>query len=428
VHIDLLVIGAGPTGIGAAARAAERGLDYLVVERETSVGGAASSFHDDQGFTWDIGGHVLHNHFQSFADAIEVSGVELLDIERNGQVWIGGRFVPTPIQQQLEALPTDTDPEADVDDLLAYYRTRFGHALTERFFRPFTEKMWAYPLDGLDHEWTSLRSGSGKANVPELRIATPDRPKTVRETFPYPKGGTGALWQGIADALLDPARLRLGVAVVELDAENRVATLEDGTTIEYDQCVTTAPLPSVMRWAGIPAEPSFVSSTVHAVGLGFEGEIPEALADKTYMSSPDENVPWYRLTVLSNYDQDNAGEGRWSVLCETSTSTWRHVTAEEALEGTRRSLEGFGADLSKVASTWTRLIPMGYPLPVLGRDDALHRVDDQLIGLGIRARGRFGGWRYESCNQDYSYAQGQQAVDAFLDGSGESVYWNPEMF
>jgi hypothetical protein len=73
-------------------------------------------------------------------------------------------------------------------------------------------------------------------------------------------------------------------------------------------------------------------------------------------------------------------------------------------------------------------VPFGYPVPTLGRDDVLHGLDQGLRAHGIRSRGRFGGWRYESCNQDYAYVQGRQAVDAAVDGVDEDVYWRPELY
>jgi hypothetical protein len=69
---------------------------------------------------------------------------------------------------------------------------------------------------------------------------------------------------------------------------------------------------------------------------------------------------------------------------------------------------------------------MGYPVPTRGRDEALVAVDALLSRAGVRSRGRFGGWRYESCNQDYSFMQGIQAVDAALSGAEEDAYWRPE--
>ena len=57
---------------------------------------------------------------------------------------------------------------------------------------------------------------------------------------------------------------------------------------------------------------ALTSSAVYAIGFGFTGPPPATLADKTYLYSPESAVPWYRATVLSNYDPGMAGEGRWN--------------------------------------------------------------------------------------------------------------------
>ena len=167
-----LVIGAGPTGIGAAARLAELDEDHLVVDASDRVGGMAASITDPQGFTWDLGGHVLHSHFPEFDKAVEMSGVTLLQVTRNGWVWLTGTgpetLVPTPIQQHLTELPTDLRPDAPAAHLGDYYLNSFGRGLYDRFFEPYNVKMWTTPLEVVDHEWTSLRNGSGERNVPTL--------------------------------------------------------------------------------------------------------------------------------------------------------------------------------------------------------------------------------------------------------------------
>lgn len=428
-HVDVLVIGAGPTGIGAAVRLAERGVDHLMVEAGASVGGMARSVRDEHGFTWDLGGHVIHSHFASFDKAIAAAGTPMLAVRRNGYVWMGGRLLAAPIQQQLDTLPDDLRPGAPASSLAEYYRNTFGAELTSRFFAPYTAKMWAHDAELIDHRWTSLRSGSGMRNVPTIGLASQRREQPV-EFFPYPEGGTGQLWLDIADALLDESRLRLNTAVVALDAQAREATLSDGTIVHYDSCISTAAITTTMGWVGIEAAHAgrLATSAVHAIGFGMTGTASEQLADKTYLHSPDADVPWYRATVLSNYDPGSAGAGRWNVLCEVSTSAQRPTGLEDAVRGSRESLARLGVDTSTITSVWTTLVPMGYPVPTLGRDEILRDVDDRLLALGIRSRGRFGGWRYESCNQDYSYAQGVEAVDALVDGTSEDVYWHPERF
>lgn len=424
--VDVLVIGAGPTGVGAAVRLAERGADWLLVESAAGPGGMATSVTDDLGFVWDLGGHVLHSHFASFDRAVVGSGVSLRGPLRNGQTWIDGVLAPAPVQHQVDELPTDLRPDAPAADLDEYYRNQLGADLHERFFRPYTEKMWATPLQRVDHAWTSLRNGSTARNVPTVRLRGAP---TSRVTFPYPAGGTGRLWDAIA-APLDPGRIRYGTSVVAVDLGTRTARLSDGGTVRFADCVSSMPLTTLVRSVDRPelaaVAPALLANAVLCVGLGYAGTPPDALADVSWIYCPDKDVAWHRATVLSNYDPANAGPGRWSVLCETGTSAFRVVDRAWAVASCRESLARLGA--GEPVSTWVRDVPLGYPVPTLGRDALLHDLDGALRAGGVRSRGRFGGWRYESCNQDYAFAQGVEAVDAIADGAPEDVYWHPERY
>jgi protoporphyrinogen oxidase len=429
-RVEVLVIGAGPTGLGAATRLQERSADWLLVEETDRPGGMATTIVDAAGFRWDLGGHVLHSHFPDFDRAIADSGVRMLAPTRNGWVWLDGELVPAPVQHQVDELPTDLRPDAPAATLDDYYRNHLGSRLHALFFKPFTEKMWATPLERIDHTWTSLRSGSGARNVPAIRTRA-DAPPRPRMTFPYPEGGTGALWDAIA-ARLDPRRLRLSSRVRRVDLDRREAHLADGEVVGFTDCVSSMPLTTLLQSVGRPGwaarSPELLANSTLVVGLGFTGAPPESLADKSWLYCPDKDVAWHRATVLSNYDRGNAGPGRWSVLFEVGHSAYRRIDRATAVASCREEVTKLGADPSALVSSWVRDVPRGYPVPTLGRDDLLREVDAGLVAHGVRSRGRFGGWRYESCNQDYAFQQGVEAVEAAATGSPEDVYWHPERF
>jgi protoporphyrinogen oxidase len=250
-------------------------------------------------------------------------------------------------------------------------------------------------------------------------------------TFPYPAGGTGVLWDGIA-ARLDGSRIRYGTRVVAVNLERREARLDSGAVIRFGHCVSTMPMPTLLytvnRAELAAAAVALMCNATLVVGLGYDGPAPPALADKTWLYCPDKDVAWHRATVLSNYDAANAGPGRWSVLCEVGRSAFRVIDETAAVASCQETMAALGADPGRLVSTWVQPVPMGYPVPTLGRDDVLHRIDDALRAAGVYSRGRFGGWRYESCNQDYSFQQGVEAVEAILGGAPEDVYWHPERF
>jgi hypothetical protein len=66
-------------------------------------------------------------------------------------------------------------------------------------------------------------------------------------------------------------------------------------------------------------------------------------------------------------------------------------------------------------------------VPSLNRDRGLTAIQSALEASDIFSRGRFGAWKYEVSNQDHSFAQGVEAVDAWLDGSEEETLLRPEV-
>src|ERR1700710_119790 len=63
----IIIIGAGPTSLGAAYRLKELAYpNFQMYDRLPYIGGLASSFKDSAGFTWDIGGHVMFSHYKYY--------------------------------------------------------------------------------------------------------------------------------------------------------------------------------------------------------------------------------------------------------------------------------------------------------------------------------------------------------------------------
>ena len=86
-----LIIGAGPTGLGAAYRLNQLGeSQFQVIEKTDRFGGLATAFVDKNGFTWDIGGHVQFSHYDYFDDLMkEALGDDgWLHHQRESWVWI----------------------------------------------------------------------------------------------------------------------------------------------------------------------------------------------------------------------------------------------------------------------------------------------------------------------------------------------------
>ena len=446
----ILVIGAGPTGLGAATRLAELGAsDVTLLERAAHPGGLASSFRDEAGFTWDVGGHVQFSHYAEFDRAMDRAlGDEWLIHDRESWIWMRERFVPYPLQNNVHLLP-DADKRACLVGLLRrqpgdtppsnfseWVRARFGDGIADAFMLPYNQKVWAYPAAELGYDWVGERVADVDLErlVVNLLDGRADTDWGPNNRFRFPaRGGTGAIWRRIAEAL--PAGwVRYGAEVSGIELDRRRIHLANGTSERYDVLISTMPLDRLARLSGAPlaqAADSLKYSTVHVFGVGLAGAPPASLAKKCWVYYPEANCPYYRLTVFSNYSPFNVPDAsrQWSVMVEVSESPAKPVDRarlpDEVIDGllTTRVI-GSRAD---ILSVWQYTAPHGYPTPFLGRDILVDPMLDALARQGVYSRGRFGAWKYEVSNQDHSYMQGVEVVEHLAFGHEERTLRFPNL-
>jgi protoporphyrinogen oxidase len=442
----IVILGAGPTGLGAAWRLHERGhTNWSLYEAASEAGGLASSVVDPRGFTWDLGGHVLFSHYRYF-DRVMTSALGDAWVEhvREAWVWMRDRWVPYPFQNNIWRLP-EAERLACVAGLQALQGTSysappahfrdwllrsFGQGICETFLFPYNRKVWAYDPSALNVGWMGER------------VATVDLPRILENialqrdevswgpnsTFRFPlHGGTGAIWKSVQQQL-PPGHLHFDQMVTRIDTGRRCIETDGGTRIQYDALISTMPLDRLLTMIDEPAELNalasrFVHSSSHIVGIGMKGKVPAALATKCWIYFPEPQQPFYRATVFSNYSPNNAPAEHWSLMAEVSESPEKPVDSARIVDDAVTAFEACGfIDRSAVVSRWHRRLEHGYPTPWLGRDEVLGQAEHALQAVNIFSRGRFGAWKYEVSNQDHSLMQGVEAVDRILTGAAERTY------
>jgi hypothetical protein len=148
------------------------------------------------------------------------------------------------------------------------------------------------------------------------------------------------------------------------------------------------------------------------------------------MYFPESNCPFYRVTHFSHYSPNNVPDPstQWSLMAEVSESCHRPVNSDDVVGDVVRGLMATSLLSSErqVHHVWHRRLEHGYPVPSLHRDRGLGGIQDTLEARDVYSRGRFGAWKYEVSNQDHSFAQGVEAVDAWLDGAEEVTMRRPD--
>jgi protoporphyrinogen oxidase len=446
---EYLIIGGGPTGLGAATRLQEKGKDWHLLEAEDHFGGLAASFKDEKGFTWDLGGHVQFSHYETFDRYMDLAlGKDgWFNHERESWIWIKNRFVPYPFQMNLHRLdPEDRDrciaglrqaKEAfQVSNFREWILATFGSGIAELFLLPYNFKVWAYPPEIMDYHWIGERVA-----VPDLcavmkSIETGEDQVSwgPNRTFRFPKhGGTGAVWTAIG-RMLPAERVSLSTRVERIDLGNKVVQTRDGEKWRYRHLISSMALDSLINVAPGVVQADVVTklrfSDTHVVGVGIEGQPPEHLKTKCWMYFPESHSPYYRITVFSNYSCNNVPrpDEQWSLMTETSESVHKPVDQERLLEDTLNALrrDRLLPGSAKIVSTVVRKIPHAYPTPFLGRDAVVDPVLRLFEGFGVFSRGRFGAWKYEVSNQDHCFAQGYEWAERIVLSGGKDL--EPTLF
>lgn len=446
----IVIIGAGPTGLGAAYRLHELGYDnWVLYEKSGDIGGHATSHVDKHGFVWDEGGHVIFSHYPYFDRLIDqVLGKEVHERIRESWIVNGDSWVPYPFQSNLRYLPKDIQVKCllgaaraasngggrQAANFREWILETFGEGIAEAFMFPYNSKVWTTPLEKMSKSWIADRVAvvDFKRVLENVLYERDDVGWGPNSKFKFPlHGGTGEIYRRIGAYF--PDKIRLHKQLAEVDIKQKKISFSDGTGDNYDLLISTAAL-DLMARAIKPADSKLIDAAqglehnnLLVVGVGLKKKIETG---RCWIYFTDSDMPCYRATYFSHYSPYNVPNGDIeqysSFMCEISFRVGESPDPDKMLDkvlsGLIRAKMLEESDRNRVVSRYQRVVGYSYPIPTLGRDQALQILQPALMENGIYSRGRFGAWRYEIGNMDHSVMMGVEAVDHILNGTNESVF------
>jgi len=447
----IVIIGSGPTGLGAAYRLKELGHEnFTIYEKSPYIGGLASSFRDPAGFTWDIGGHVMFSHYKYYDDCFDkLMGKDFQLNMRECWVRMFNSWIPYPFQNNIRYLPKEAAYEClsglikaqtsgrsakDCANFQEFIETVFGEGIVKYFMGPYNYKVWAHPPKMMNKEWIGERVAMIDIDraLKNVMLSSDDFGWGPNNMFKYPLyGGTGEFYRRFGPAI-GTDKIVCNATIEHIDIHNKTIRFRSGDEVSYDILISAMPLDILVNRVLTGTIPDEIRESAadlrhsgdYMVGVGIKQKCPST---KSWMYFPESNCPFYRVTYLSNYSPhmtpDN--ETHYSLLTETSYSEFKSANKGTIVQETIRGLINAGLisekDQEDICDTWLFDAPYGYPTPSVERDGILQQVIPWLEEKDIYSRGRFGMWKYEVSNTDHTLMQGVELANRLILGEAETT-------
>jgi protoporphyrinogen oxidase len=448
----VVILGAGPAGVGAAYQLVRKGIARVtVIEQRDGVGGNAGSFELD-GVYCDFGSHRLHPVVppEIMQDLRHLLGKDLLYQTRHGRIRLRGRWIHFPLKpmdlllrlEKTFALSVLADMvrkfvprSASGPETFATVLERgLGRTICREFYFPYARKLWGVDPQELAPT-TAQKRVSGSSIMKILRKVSKQIPGLKPPgagRFYYPRRGYGQISQCLYEAARDAgAEFKFGARFKAIEREGgrikAVRYQHGGEEYEVlaDAVWSTIPVSYLLQ--GIRPEPP--RDVLEAgSGICFRGMILIYLVlDQDQFSKfdayyfPEESIPISRLSEPKNFSTSSEPRGR-TVLCAELPSDpgcpeWEMSDQELG----RRLCDWMDrAGLPKpvqVSKVVTRRLRQAYPVYRGGYEERFDKIDRWLREVeGLLTFGRQGLFAHDNTHHTLAMAY---AAAACLSPNGE---------
>lgn len=452
------VIGAGPAGLTAALSLLRGGAQVEVFEASEQVGGLSRSI-ELWGQRVDIGPHRFFSTNKQVNEFwLQIVGENYQMVDRLTRVYFRGELIDYPIRP-LGAL-RQLGPVEAARCLLSYMRQklsfnssakqeesfeswvthRFGKRLFDVFFRSYSEKLWGIECSDLSADFAAQRIREFSLWEALRSAVSPSRGnhhKTLVDRFAYPIGGTGAVYDMIAQQIVElGGTIHTNTPVEKIIREQtsiRGIQTFSGETQPFDQIVSTMPLTKLVQ--GLDDEVCKIPTEIcdAADRLKFRNTVlvylnidSDCLFDDQwlYLQSPD--VLAGRITNFRNWTSDLHRESQTTILaveqwCNDNDTAWV-ANDDELINHCTNELQQIGILKSqKVLGGHVIRIRRSYPVYQRGYQQYVQRIAEFLSEFnGITLIGRYGAFKYN--NQDHSILMGLLAAENILTDANHNLW------
>ena len=308
--IKYLVIGSGVTGLSFANFVDSE--DYLILEKDKSPGGYCKTIYKD-GFVWDYSGHFFHfrdSEIEKYLIERMSKDEEIFKLKKKTKVYYKNTYVDFPFQKNIHQLPKEEfidclydlfnkPSEKIYDNFEKMLFGKFGKSITEKFLKPYNEKLYACDLSNLDVE--AMGRFFPYANPEEIikNFKHPDN-NSYNNNFTYPSKGSIQYINALLRDL-DSKKIRFN-SKVEVININEKYVIVNGNRIYFDVLISSMPFNHILKITNKEQKVNLSSNKVLVFNLGFNKKGKENIHWCYY---PEKQYSFYRIGYYDNISNTN---------------------------------------------------------------------------------------------------------------------------
>jgi protoporphyrinogen oxidase len=400
VFSEYIVLGGGLSGLGFNSVQPS-----LIVEKSDKLGGHASSF-EFNGHHFDYGAHICHSRSEDWLRLLDLDNCSTRERSMVAN-YDGGSWIGYPVQNNLRDLPEDSrsvaykqitnNIQADAlatENYLAWCNSSYGHYLTDRYYRRFTNKYWRTPMEEMSTNWLSGRVLPVVKELVDAGMSNQVESQAVFNSYRYPKtGGFESLFQTIKNSA---ENVILADGVVSIDLDNKELELESGRCLTYATLINTIPLTELAdKVVDVPqnilgAMQNLKYLNLFVAAVVFPDRKVDEFPDWFYVY--DEDLDVSRVMNMSRVSGNN--EGPLVLQFETFRRNDEPSDRTSVYESMRKSIEQIIGQESHESNMSFRFSKYSYVVPDLHTESNRKLIIDYLKSNQIFCCGLYGTWEY----------------------------------
>lgn len=405
MKVNNLIIGGGISGLTLANYIT----DYLIVEKDSSLGGYARTHYVDD-YIWDYAGHFFHFKTDEFKSMF-INSMDKNDYiikNKNTYIYFEDKLIDYPFQMNIHELSKDkfidclydlfNKQEKEVyNNFLDMLYGKFGISITEMFLKPYNEKLYATDLTKLDKD--AMGRFFPYANISEIINNMKNHSNTsYNNTFMYPKKGAQVIVNKLCEKV-DMNKVMLNTSVTSIDLNKKEVTLSTKEVISYNNLINTIPFNKFLSLLNIQEYTNFSNklsyNKVLVFNLGFDKKSTYNNTDWIYF--PDKNINFYRAGFYDNI----LSTDKLSMYIEIGYS--KESIIDESTINKELSLTLDNLKKCKIIDDTFKLVKYESIImdPAYVHIDTLHdklvkEIINDLETKNVYSVGRYGSWTYSS--------------------------------